>query len=66
MESGEEHNYFSSCPRLVATIVGRIDLGYASNLMQVLISLTDPSLLADYYSGLSQALSISEVFLIEQ
>ena len=40
MESGEEHNYFSSCPRLVATIVGRIDLGYASNLMRVLTSLT--------------------------
>ena len=40
MESGEEHNYFNSCPRLVATIVGRIDLGYASNLMRVLTSLT--------------------------
>ena len=66
MESGEEHNYLSSSSRLVVSIVGRIDLGCTSNLMQVLISLTDPSLLADYYFGLSQALFISEVFLIEQ
>jgi len=30
------------CSRRVATIIERIDLGYACNLMRVLISLTAP------------------------
>ena len=37
MESGEEHNYFSSGFRLVASIIGGIDLGDASSLLRALI-----------------------------